>query len=349
MQEVVECFFERSIWDSSFSLALFPDWFHETLCKSTCKLLDEFQSVHVFLYEKGVTKAHRESIYFQLITTNCIQDLCDGRIRKPLDIIGLTSIRGQCIAALMLKLYKSLDLAVFKRHGSSAKPTHQLYSEFVERNGYICPFCGLERYKSSRGPRRADFDHYLHKSAYPLAASNMRNLVPTCNTCNQDYKKTEDILSDGVAFYPYSIIPEITVEVHCQAYPAMVCLGDKGSWTVNLEVALPDPTLIPKMNAWNRVFSIKKRLEDEVADFFEDWMADVLGGCNHWLGHAEFVDLLSHARDMAFRSSQRKMQPGQIIRAAFFHFMISSAESGFVESYRILHNRRCPASASFAT
>src|SRR6185369_7382359 len=97
-------------------------------------------------------------------------------------------------------------------------PTKELYTEFIQKNKYVCPFCGLERYKNVLGAKREDFDHYMHKSGYPLAAANLRNLVPACGICNQDYKGSKNILADGAAFYPYAEIPEVRIGVMCENF-----------------------------------------------------------------------------------------------------------------------------------
>ncbi len=259
----------------------------------------------------------------------------------PTNNIVWESEVGTAITDLMLTIYESLDLAVFRRDGNDDKPTHLLYKEFIQKNGYVCPFCGLSKYKNKLGLRREDFDHYLHKSEYPLAAANMNNLVPTCGTCNQDYKKAKNILGDGKAFYPYSAVPEVKLEVMCQQYPAVQNFSDKGKWKVNIELSAPDANVIPKMKAWDRVYSIKTRLESEITEFFEDWMKEIADDQTIPLAPEQFIGLIQSAKTKAIASAKRKMQPGQIIKAAFFDFMLTGAEKGFVESFRHSQNRAC--------
>jgi hypothetical protein len=71
----------------------------------------------------------------------------------------------------------------------------------------VCSFCGIE-YMDAPGARREDLDHYLPKSLYPLAAANLRNLVPMGHKCNSKYKLGTDLLRKGdgtrrVAIDPY--------------------------------------------------------------------------------------------------------------------------------------------------
>jgi hypothetical protein len=238
----------------------------------------------------------------------------------------------------MLALYASLDLTAFKRNGQTGKPTKVLYEEFIKKNHYVCPFCGLGKFKNRKGARREDFDHYLYKADYPLAAANMDNLVPTCGTCNQDYKKAQDILADGTAFYPYGPIPKVKIEVNCTSYPTVDDFADTGTWSVNLELVPADPAAAPKMQAWDRVYSIKRRLADEIAENGEDWMQETADHVTQEVDRQGFKALINSAKTKAEKRSQRRTEPSQIVRAAFYDFILNRAKPTFVESFRRLLN-----------
>lgn len=340
MQEVVDKFFLCAIDNAVFSIDFFPDWFHATLKKKTCGLSEKFHKVHILLYATVATEAGRQAIYDQVRSTNCIEELCEGAAQIHPNAIDMSSDLGKSIDGLMSSLYGSLDLTVFKRGKSKKSPTHQLYDEFIIKNKYVCPFCGLARFKNKLGVRREDFDHYLHRSKYPLASANMLNLVPTCSTCNQDYKKINDILEDGKAFYPYSVIPAVKLEIDCQKYPVPSNFEDRGKWVVNLELLTPDAAVAPKLTAWDRVYSIRQRLEDEVSEFFEDWMNEVSENHSAPVDNQEFLKLIAFARNKATKSSERRMQPGQIVRVAFYDFMLGAAAATFIESFRQSLNHR---------
>lgn len=338
MQEIVEAFFLNSIVTDAFSLDLFPEWMRPTLRNPHCSLKEKFSKVHALLHDETMNEEVRRATYEQLRLTNRIEELCDGTAGPPTNVINWDSDLGKSVTALMESLYESLDLVVFRRNGQVGQPTHQFYSEFIEKNRYVCPFCGLDKFKNRRGARREDFDHYLHKSDYPLAAANMRNLVPTCGTCNQDYKKAQDILADGSSFYPYAAIPKVKLAIDCTSYPAIHNLTDPGNWSVTLELVTPDATATPKIKAWNRVYSIKKRLEHEIQEFHHDWMTDVSDDLPHTIDGHEFEQLIDSARAKAKESAKRRMQPGQILKEAFYDFMLRKADSAFVESFRRLRN-----------
>lgn len=341
MQELVEAFFLASVDVGAFSMDLFPEWARATLKKKSCSLSSDFEKVYQLLHANGMDVARRRAIYEEVILINKVQALCDGTATIPPSVIIWDSPLGQAIENLMLRLYESLDLAVFSRLGKSGKPTHQLYREFIKKNKYVCPFCGLDRFKNRRGKRREDLDHYLHKSAFPLAAANMRNLVPTCGACNQDYKKMQNILENGVAFYPYAVIPQVKLEIGCDQYPATDDFDDRGRWSVKLELVVPDPAVIPKMTAWNRVYSVKQRIENEIKEFCEEWMIEVADDLSGKVDEAAYKNLINAAKMKAKKQSQRRMLPGQILKTAFYDFILTKADKAFIESFRRLQNERC--------
>jgi len=334
MQEVVEEFFSKSIGESIFSLSLFPDWFRPTLDKRNCKLDSDFKKVHDQLHKVSITKYIRETVYDTICDSNCVRDICDGNFCISEEVIDWPSSLGRAIESLMERLYGSLDLAYFKRVKGADKPCQEYYKEFISMNKYVCPFCSIKKYTNKLGDRREDFDHYLNKSSYPLSAANMDNLVPTCRECNQDYKGAKDILADGSAFYPYAEIPKVDVKVACLKYPAVDGRYDSGEWAVELTLAKPDPEINSKMTAWDRVYSVKTRLKDEISEFYEEWMEEVAWDVNSELDDDAFIELIRNAKDKAITASGRRMEAGQIIRAAFFEFLISEAEKSFLNSFK---------------
>jgi hypothetical protein len=336
MRNVVQSFFRESIQQDVYSRKLFPKWFRATLANGT--LETKFAKVHALLHGHGVDQAKRQGIYDQVRLTNQIEELCDGTTPLPANVISWDSELGKAVRELMLALYGSLDLAVFRRNGQRGRPTQELYREFIKKNKYVCPFCGLGKFKNRKGARREDFDHYLYKADYPLAAANMQNLVPTCGVCNQGYKQTKDVLADGAAFYPYGSIPKVKLEVDCANYPAVDDFADTGTWLVNVEMVTPDPAAAPKMQAWNRVYSIKKRLENEVAENGEEWMKETADDLTQPVDPEGFRALINSARTKAERRSQRRNEPSQFVRAAYYDFILNRANPGFVESFRRLLN-----------
>lgn len=48
-----------------------------------------------------------------------------------------------------------------------------------------------------------EFDHFYHKSSYPLLAVSFYNLIPSCNVCNTHFKGSKDSITENL-FHPYT-------------------------------------------------------------------------------------------------------------------------------------------------
>lgn len=65
----------------------------------------------------------------------------------------------------------------------------------------VCPYCNRNfttTVSKKGGMRQGEFDHYRSKSKYPWFALSIRNLIPSCPSCNHN-KRDEDAL----ILYPY--------------------------------------------------------------------------------------------------------------------------------------------------
>lgn len=175
-----------------------------------------------------------------------------------------------CLKALKIlctHLYcstKGLEPVITASGGSNITAHFNAY-RLQTVNGNICKACGMEelapfRAEVSEGDQwRADYDHQLCKSKYPIFSVHPDNLIPLCDVCNQDAKKAKDLFrhnngTDRLAFYPYDegansfidiIIsnlhdPEPTIKVH---------------WNTQ------DALLMDKLNTWDEIYDIRRRVE----------------------------------------------------------------------------------------
>lgn len=145
--------------------------------------------------------------------------------------------------------------------GSVTINTH--FNNFKRLNGEVCRACGLERIAPFRADTpvedqwRADYDHFLCKSKYPIYAVHPENLFPICRTCNQDAKKAEDIFfckkdkKLRLAFYPFTESAE--------GYVELTFVNDKDPEAcIQVNWLTDDEQIKEKLNTWNEVFQIKK-------------------------------------------------------------------------------------------
>lgn len=139
-----------------------------------------------------------------------------------------------------------------------------------------CPFCGCEYFDAPGAPRE-DMDHYLAKSIYPFAATNLMNLVPMGAKCNERYKLTQDILRDRRGNRRRSFNPYAHEEVKISLDNSQPFDGPDGcspQWQIDFE---PDS---PECVTWDNVFCIRERYSRDVlncSNYFQ-W----LGSFSQW-------------------------------------------------------------------
>lgn len=139
------------------------------------------------------------------------------------------------------------------------------FTAFKAINGQVCRACGLEVVAPFRAnipdeeQWRADYDHLLCKSKYPIFAVHPKNLFPICRTCNQDAKKSKNLFFCSTAgqqrhsFYPYTEGASELVDLEIE-------LNDT-SPKVRVRLESDDPMLQSKLDTWNDVFEIKNLVE----------------------------------------------------------------------------------------
>lgn len=134
-------------------------------------------------------------------------------------------------------------------------------------NGNICKACGMKELAAFRAgvsdgdQWRADYDHQLCKSKYPIFAVHPDNLIPLCGVCNQDAKKAKDLFrsdngNDRLAFYPYSEEARNLVSIDIDR------LRDPEP-TIKVIWLTADARLIDKLDTWDEIYEIRRRVEGQ--------------------------------------------------------------------------------------
>ncbi|MEZ8308080.1 hypothetical protein AB6C57_05160 [Vibrio splendidus] len=62
---------------------------------------------------------------------------------------------------------------------------------------HVCLYCNNEKIQIIKGRKnvRPDLDHFYPKSKFPFLSVSLSNLVPSGKICNQDFKKSKDMLN----------------------------------------------------------------------------------------------------------------------------------------------------------
>jgi hypothetical protein len=199
----------------------------------------------------------------------------------------------------------------------------RIYSVILHR---ICPFCGCEYFAGPSGPRE-DLDHYLVKSKYPMAAVNLRNLVPMGRACNSKYKLARDVLrsEDDLrrrAFDPYG---EVTITISlARSRPFGGTKEQLPAWEIDFIENSEEAA------TWNEVFRIKERYINDILDpEFLSWLR-TFGHYSKSMNLEFDTDqrLLEALRRFVSYQRALELQERAFLRAEVFTMLLSECEQG---------------------
>lgn len=239
--------------------AILPNEYQQRLSAST-GLRDHLEGYARVL--RTLSKTNHDHILQAIADQNKIPELLSGGCDCAI-IDDLPKPIQPYIKKLFIYAFDKLkDLGVRDSHYA------QIYASIPHK---VCPFCGIE-YMDAPGARREDLDHYLPKSLYPLAAANLRNLVPMGHKCNSKYKLSTDLLrkSDGtrrVAFDPYDHTKISVLLDDSEPFDGEECNLPK--WVVRFD---PDTSAA---TTWDEVFEIRARYcRDHLNPSYKKWLQD---------------------------------------------------------------------------
>jgi hypothetical protein len=198
--------------------------------------------------------------------SNDIEQICAGSV-KPLHIKEIP----EPLAKLLKETFENLYKYVLRGRGTAAfakryKTIRGHYDTFFENNSEVlqCPFCGIYPVRTDQ---MMEYDHYLPKSLYPLYATNLMNLVPTCKECNQTDKGAKDVIgaTTGKLFYPYSKHHKgISITFRVKSEPAF----DESTWEVDLASKNGKKD---EVTSWREIYNIDARYKNYVSRNSISW------------------------------------------------------------------------------
>lgn len=262
--------------------------------------------------------AERALIREAIATQNNIPAVLDGATPCP-----LVTTFPQVLREPLIKYFK----AGFNLIGSlDIRQSHyQAVYDVSPRN--VCPFCGMETMKippqlsEDEDAPNQDLDHYLPISIYPLAGSNLKNLVPMGKDCNSTFKIAADLLrrEDGVrraAFDPFAA-PFSSIDLAGSQLPGPI-ENPRPVWRVNLSGGDPSKT-------WDEVWKIKRRLKDDVYSVYANpWLINMASAATRRgikpQDRNGLIALLLQSRDDAADEAQELNGAAKL---AFFEFLLA--------------------------
>ncbi|EGR0942210.1 hypothetical protein ACJXBB_002407 [Vibrio cholerae] len=264
-------FLERSVLDGAFRRELFNEGAVGQACWDNAKennrrskndlTRDKFEKFFIEFQKLSIDERNRLYNIF-----NQSQDLPNFFNAPSLN--SLDSFPNELkkkLTSLTSHLYtatKDLQLIVDECDGINIS-NH--FRQFQQLNGNVCKACGMALLSPIRAnvseeeQWRADYDHQLCKSKYPFFAVHPDNLIPICDTCNQDAKKAKDLFkAEGgrqrKAFFPYQ-------ECSNQYIAIDYANGRDPEPYIELKWHTADPDILEKLNGWDDVYEIKNLVE----------------------------------------------------------------------------------------
>ena len=159
------------------------------------------------------------------------------------------------------------------------KLTHEDNFDFL-----ICPFCGIDSFEPSEGMYREEYDHIIAKATYPFISVNFKLLFPCCKKCNQQEKKTKEILykQNGerrLSFYPYdqninvnslSLIISLKENYNNQTLKTLLQSID---WEIHI---LRNGVIDIRDEPWDEVYGIKRRFTERIKRLEKQWYDELI-------------------------------------------------------------------------
>lgn len=232
---------------------------YRTTLKSRTGLRDHLKAYATAI--RKLDKANRDLVLEALESENRVMELLSG---------ACDCIRMEQLPAVIRNPVERLFGYAFDLLSDFPIRNQHYAAIYANAPSAICPFCGIEPFDAPDAPREA-LDHYLVKSKYPFAASNLRNLVPMGHKCNSSYKLAQDMVrrADGsrrVAFDPYNH-KKLTVSLE-HSEPFGGTEEHLPKWDIRFD---PDSA---QVTTWDEVFSIRERYRrDHLDPSFRNWLA----------------------------------------------------------------------------
>jgi hypothetical protein len=259
-----------------------------------------------------------------------VQNLCNDPTALPVKFDALPNGIRVLLKDFLTMLWENFPQNALLEGSCGTVQEH--FNSFVastHQQALICPFCGLNKLKTSESINRDAYDHYIPKAFYPFISINFQNLFPICHECNSDEKKATDTLYNGAArrqvFYPFdtTYLPnQLSISVTpTEAYNPInfkTLLYDI-NWAYTISLAgNADPRLI----SWDEIFHIKRRYTENVLRYQTEWYDELVMRYKRELGkgtlfNAFMTEIIEDAEYM------KLIAPFGMLRHSYFTFLFS--------------------------
>lgn len=259
-----------------------------------------------------------------------IENLCGDVTALPVKYDGLPIGIRDLLKTFLTKLWDDFPLNDLLEAACGTVQEH--FNSFVaaaHQQALVCPFCGLNKLKTSESINRDAYDHYIPKAFYPFISINFQNLFPICHECNSDEKKATDTLYNGAirrqvffpldtTYQPSQLMVAVTPTEAYNPTNFKTLLYDI-TWHYTLTLAgNPDP----RLTSWDEIFNIKRRYTENVLRYQTEWYDELIMRYKRELNKGtSFNDFMTEILEDA--EYQKLISPFGILRHSYFNFLFS--------------------------
>ena len=259
-----------------------------------------------------------------------VRDLCNNTALNPVKFDALPNTMQVLLKGFLTMLWEDFPQNLLLEADCGTVQEH--FNSFVSgthQQALVCPFCGLNKLKTSESINRDAYDHYIPKAFYPFISINFQNLFPICHECNSDEKKATDTLYHGAVrrqvFYPFATTynpDQLSISV----------VPTQNYNPVNLKTLLYDIDWYYslalngngdiRLASWDDIFHIKRRYRENVLVYQTEWYEEILLRYKRELAKGtSFQNFKDEIIDDA--NYMKRIAPLGMLRLSYFEFLFS--------------------------
>lgn len=231
----------------------------------------------------NLTGAEKKQTQHAFQVNSDIEKLCKDIRIHPVKFIALPNRIQALLHDFYIMLWDTYPQnELLESNYGTVQEHFNAFVSITHQKALVCPFCGLNKLKTSESINRDAYDHYIPKAFYPFISINFRNLFPICNECNSDEKKATDTLyNEGnrrQVFFPFDITYQAD-QLEINVVPKNLYNPE------NLKTLLYDIDWIysitlsgnidPRITSWDEIFHIKRRYRENILRYQVEWFEEL--------------------------------------------------------------------------
>lgn len=261
--------------------------------------------------DRNTHKLKQINSFKDLLTDDKIQEILSSKPDELLDLWNNEFLNFKNSKIIIEKqvnkkmTYPCVDLIslIFNYTSFRSIKDKQKYSGFLLSKKLevdCCPYCN-RNYTTTHATFKdkkvfPEFDHFYHKSDYPLLAVSFYNLIPSCNVCNTHFKGRKDSIRQNL-LHPYTELKPNAFNFKFVPENVESLYGKKDNF--KLDFKINDTANESKLNSSLAFFGIKDIYELCHSDLIKEIVNKKLTYSN------KYLEIIKSTYGISFEESYR--------------------------------------------